>query len=292
MPRSRFSTNARFSSTNVPFFFFNFGKNLTTMKRILCRVAVVLGLSSCGVVYQLNTGRLIQGGVYAAQALTLTDAQVENYVSQYIQQLDAQSQVLPESSPYTQRLRKIINSMDGVNELPLNFKVYKENEVNAFACADGSVRVYSGIMDVMTDEELAGVLGHEMGHVALHHTRKQMQKQMLTSAAMQGIASAGENIAALTDSQLGALGEMIVNAKFSRDMETEADDYGYNFLCEAGKNPWAMVASFEKLEQLSGGSQTSSSLTNLFSSHPETKARIEHISQRCINDGYSRPATK
>ena len=47
-----------------------------------------------------------------------------------------------------------------------------------------------------------------------------------------------------------------------------------------------------KLEQLSGGSQTSSSLTNLFSSHPETKKRIEHISQRCLNDGYNRPTTK
>ena len=172
------------------------------MKRILCLVAVAVGLSSCGVVSKLDSGRLIQGGVYAAQALTLTDAQVENYVHQYIQQLDAQSVVLPESSPYTQRLRKIINSFDGVNELPLNFKVYQEKEINAFACADGSVRVYSGIMDVMTDEELAGVLGHEMGHVALHHTRKQMQKQMLTSAALQGIASAGDNIAALTDSQL------------------------------------------------------------------------------------------
>ena len=261
------------------------------MKRILCLVAVAIGLSSCGVVSQLDTGRLLQGGVSAAQALTLTDAQVENYVSQYIQQLDAQSQVLPESSPYTQRLRKIISSMDGVNEMPLNFKVYKENEVNAFACADGSVRVYSGLMDVMTDDEIAGVLGHEMGHVALHHTRKQMQKQMLTSAALQGIASAGDNIAALTDSQLGALGELILNAKFSRTMEVEADDYGYNFLCEAGKNPWAMVMSFEKLEQLAAGSQTTNTVTNLFSSHPDTKSRIEHISQRCINDGYNRPTT-
>ena len=260
------------------------------MKRILCLVAVAIGLSSCGVVSQLNTDRLLQGGVYAAQALTLSDAQVESYVHQYIEQLDAQSQVLPESDPYTKRLRKIINSMDGVNELPLNFKVYKENEVNAFACADGSVRVYSALMDIMTDDEIVGVLGHEMGHVALHHTRKQMQKQMLTSAAMQGIASAGDNIAALTDSQLGALGEAILNAKYSRTMETEADDYGYNFLCECGKNPWAMVMSFEKLEQLAGGSQTSNTLTNLFSSHPETAKRIEHISQRCINDGYSRPA--
>jgi putative metalloprotease len=272
--------------------FCNFGKNLTTMKRILCLAAVALGLSSCGVVSQLDAGRLLEGGVYAAQALTLTDAQVEQYVHQYITQLDAQSQVLPENNAYTKRLRKIINSMDGVNEMPLNFKVYKEDQVNAFACADGSVRVYSGIMDVMTDEELVGVLGHEMGHVALHHTRKQMQKQMLTSATLAGLASTSEKVATLTDSQLGALGEVILNAKFSRTMETEADDYGYNFLCEAGKNPWTMVMAFEKLENLSEGSQTSSMVSNLFSSHPETSKRIEHISQRCINDGYSRPANK
>lgn len=258
------------------------------MKRILCLLTLALGLSSCGVVSQLDAGRLLQGGVFAAQALTLTDAQVENYVHQYITQLDAQSQVLPESNAYTKRLRKIINSMDGVNELPLNFKVYKEDQVNAFACADGSVRVYSGIMDVMTDEELVGVLGHEMGHVALHHTRKQMQKQMLTSATLQGIASTSQTAATLTDSQLGAIGEAVMGAKFSRTMETEADDYGYNFLCEAGKNPWTMVMAFEKLDALSGGGQQSSGLSNLFSSHPDTKSRIEHISQRCINDGYDR----
>lgn len=261
------------------------------MKRILCLLAVAVGLSSCGVVSQLDAGRLLQGGVYAAQALTLTDAQVENYVHQYIQQLDAQSQVLPESSPYTKRLRKIINSMDGVNEMPLNFKVYKTPEVNAFACADGSVRVYSGIMDAMTDEELCGVLGHEMGHVALHHTRKQMQKQMLTSATLQGLASTSQKVAVLTDSQLGAIGEMVLNAKFSRNMETEADDYGYNFLCEAGKNPWTMVMAFEKLQALSGGSQ-SGPVTNIFSSHPDTATRIEHITRRCINDGFNRPAGK
>ena len=261
------------------------------MKRFLSLVAVVAVLSSCGVVSQLDSGRLLQGGIYAVQALSLTDDQVAAYVHQYITQLDAQSEVLPESSPYTKRLRKIINSMDGVNEMPLNFKVYKTPEVNAFACADGSVRVYSGIMDAMTDEELCGVLGHEMGHVALHHTRKQMQKQMLTSATLQGLASTSQKVAVLTDSQLGAIGEMVLNAKFSRNMETEADDYGYNFLCEAGKNPWTMVMAFEKLQKLSGGSQ-SGPVTNIFSSHPDTATRIEHITRRCINDGYNRPQGK
>ena len=50
-----------------------------------------------------------------------------------------------------------------------------------------------------------------------------------------------------------------------------------------------MVMAFEKLEKLSEGSKTSSMVSNLFSSHPETAKRIEHITQRCINDGYSRP---
>ena len=92
------------------------------MKRILCLLAVAVGLSSCGVVSQLDAGRLLQGGVYAAQALTLTDAQVENYVHQYIQQLDAQSQVLPESSPYTKRLRKIIHSFEAVRFIVLEVR--------------------------------------------------------------------------------------------------------------------------------------------------------------------------
>ena len=54
--------------------------------------------------------------------------------------------------------------------MPLNFKVYYVIDVNAFACADGSVRVFSSLMDIMTDEELLGVIGHEVGHV---HTKTQ-----------------------------------------------------------------------------------------------------------------------
>lgn len=259
------------------------------MKRLLLLAAAALTLASCSVLQNLNSERLLTGGSYAVQALTLSDEEVVAYVQQYIAQLDAQSVVLPESNSYTKRLRKLTKKLDGVNEMPLNFKVYKNDEINAFACADGSVRVYTGIMDAMTDDELLGVIGHEMGHVALHHTRKQMQKSMLTSAALQGLASTGDKMAALTDSQFGALGEVILNAKFSRTMETEADDYGYNYLCAAGKNPWALVKSFEKMQALENGTQAQQSgVANLFSSHPDTQSRIEHISQRCINDGYTR----
>lgn len=261
------------------------------MKKFLSVLAASLLLVSCGSLgsISLDPQRLMQGGAYALQALTLSDAQVQAYVHEYITQLDAQSTVLPENNAYTKRLRKLTTGLDGVNEVPLNFKVYQENEVNAFACADGSVRVYTGIMDAMSDNELLGVIGHEIGHVALNHTRKQMRNAILTSAALEGLASTSEKVAAITDSQLGAIGSAILDAKFSRDQESEADDYGYNFLVKAGKNPWAMVMSFEKLQALSGGSQ-SGPVSNLFSSHPDTATRIQRMTERCNTDGYKRPA--
>ena len=100
------------------------------MKRIVPFVAALTLLASCS---SLNTSRLLQSGMIAAQALSLTDAQVQEYVHQYITQLDAQSTVLPESNAYTKRLRNLTKGIQGVNEVPLNFKVYKEDEVNAFA---------------------------------------------------------------------------------------------------------------------------------------------------------------
>lgn len=267
-----------------------FEKIRKAMKRILCLLATVAALSSCSVIGKLNTQRLQQGGLYLAQALILTDDQVKEYVHQYVVQMDAESQVLPASSPYTKRLNRLVANFKSVDGQPLNFKVYKENEINAFACADGSVRVYTGIMDAMTDQELLGVIGHEIGHVAMHHTRKQMQVGMVTSATLQGLASTSDKVAALTDSQLGALGEYIVNAKYSRVQESEADDYGYDFLVKGKKNPWAMVMAFEKLQKMDGGSGKTSVVANLFSSHPNTATRIERMSRRCQEDGYKRPA--
>lgn len=244
--------------------------------------AVILSFTSCGTI---NTDALLAGGLQAAQAMSLSDSEVRSYVSQYISQLDAQSTVLPESNAYTKRLRRITSGLTSVEGVPLNFKVYQTKDVNAFACADGSVRVYSGLMDLMSDEEILGVIGHEIGHVALKHTRKQMQNAILTSAARTGLSSVGGQIGALSASQFGALGETILNAKYSRTQESQSDDYAYEFLKAAGKNPRCLMQSFQKLQSLEGGSgQGSSMVSNLFSSHPDTATRISRIQSKLKKD--------
>ena len=81
----------------------------------------------------------------------------------------------------------------------------------------------------------------------------------------------------------------MVQAKFSRKQETAADDFGYDFMKGAGRNPWHMAMAFEKLQSASGSTGTSSQVAQMFSSHPDTASRIERVSKKATKDGYTRP---
>lgn len=239
---------------------------------------------------QFNLGKAINAGVKTAQALTLSDAQMASYVKESVDWMDTHNPVTPDDDPYTVRLKKLTEGLTDVNGIPLNFKVYRVIDVNAFACADGSVRVFSSLMDIMNDDELLGIIGHEVGHVAKHHSKNALKTELLTGALKDAVGSTGGIASALTDSQLGALSESLINAKYSQKQEKEADDYGYEFLKSHGKNPWGMVMAFEKLQNMEGDTK-SSYVTKMFSSHPETKDRIKRMTDRCRKDGITRPDT-
>lgn len=251
---------------------------------LLITLAVTLPASA-----QFNLKKAISGGAKAVKALTLTDAQMAAYVKESMDWMDKHNPVLPENDPYTVRLRKLTAGITDADGIPLNFKVYNVVDVNAFACPDGSVRVFAALMHMMSDDELLGVIGHEIGHVLKHHSKNAFKTSLLTDALKDGISSAGGVAAALSDSQLGTLTQSLINAKYSQKQENEADDCGYDFLVSKGKNPWGMVMAFEKLQTMEGN-RKSSYITKMFSSHPETKARIEKMTKRCVKDNYPRPA--
>lgn len=227
----------------------------------------------------------------AAQALTLSNSQIQAYTRQYIQQLDAKSTICSAGDPYTIRLNRLTANLKSIDGTPLNFKVYKTSELNAFACADGSVRVYSGLMDILNDDELLGVIGHELGHVAHQDTKNQYKRAILTAAATEGLSAGSSTIATLSQSTLGKIGQALASSSFSRKQEASADEFGYDFLKEMGKNPWAMATSFEKLKAHSGSEQASITgfVNQLFSDHPDLDKRIKTMEQRAIKDGYKEP---
>lgn len=232
--------------------------------------------------------RLLAGAAKAGKAATITDEDLASAVRNEVRQLDRKNKVCGTSSPYTKRLNRLTKGMKNANGIKLNFKVYETSECNAFACPDGSVRVYSALMDILNDNELLGVIGHEIGHVALRHSKKAWRSALMRSAASDVIGSRSSTWAALSDSYLGDLSSVALSAKHSRKHETEADDYGYDFLKKNGKNPWAMGLAFKKLKQMSESKNKSryDKLLQAFSSHPDFDKRIEHMRQRAQKDGY------
>ena len=257
-------------------------------------VSALLLLGSMPAMAQFNIGKAAGGATKVLKAATLTDADMAKYVKEYIAWMDEHNHVCDAKSPYTKRLNRLTQGLTSVEGIPLNFKVYYVTDVNAFACPDGSVRVFSSLMDAMTDEELLGVIGHELGHVAHKDSKKGFRTALLTSALKDGIASTNGAAAALSESQLGSLGESLLNATYSQKQESKADGYGYEFLKKNGKNPWAMALAFERLKKLEedAGVQKDSKWQRMFSSHPDLDKRIKTMSKRAEKDGFARPENK
>lgn len=249
----------------------------------------LLPLTGCSIAQNMDMNRLAESGSKMAQSLTVTNSQMQQYVKSYIAQTDAKNVVCGPNDPYTIRLGKILSGITSVEGTPLNFKVYRTNDINAFACADGSIRVYSGLMDTMSDDEVLGVIGHEIGHVAHQDTKNAFKNALQTAALMDLLASTSTTVASLTDSQLGAITQNLASAKFSQKQENNADDYGYSFLKAHGKNPAAMVKAFQKLKKMeqSAGQTPSSGLAQLFSTHPDIDKRIARMKAKCKADGYT-----
>lgn len=265
------------------------------MKNIIKAMIVALAVSASAPAFgQLNFSRAAKGLGKAVQAVTLTDEQMAAYVKEYIDGTDKLNPIATGDDPYAVRLARLTEGLTSADGIPLNFKVYKVIDVNAFACPDGSVRVFSSLMDIMTDEELLGVIGHEIGHVAHRDSKNSFKRALLTSALKDGVASTGNTAAVLSDSQIGQLGEALMSATYSQKQEKAADDYGYEFLKSHGKNPASMALSFRKLLQMQqeAGQGKSSKINQLFSTHPDLETRIKRMEDRAKKDGYEIPATE
>ena len=246
-----------------------------TIFRIALAASAVFTLASCSSMTSMDPNQLMQSGQLATQALSLSDSDVRTLSDKSCVQLDKENQIAPANSPYTQRLNKISKQLgDNINGVPVNYKVYMTKDVNAWAMANGCVRVYSGLMDLMNDDEVRGVVGHEMGHVALGHTKKAMQVAYATSAARSVASSAGGVVGNLSASQLGDLSEKFVNAQFSQSQESAADDYSFDTQKKKGYNPAGLVTAFQKLASIDGGK------SSMLDSHPSSPARAKHIQDR------------
>lgn len=223
------------------------------MKRILIGVAITCSLVGCGISQQQE----VQMGV------------------EYATQINAQLPIVqdPELNRYINVLGDSIARLTSRRDLDWRFFIVDSKEVNAFAVPGGFIYVNRGLIE-RTDrmDEVAGVLGHEIGHVVRRHTVKQMEKAqganvgvtlacVLTSICNSQIAGAAINIAG------GA-----VFARFSRQDELEADNEAINNVVRAGISPQGIVTMFQKL--IAERRSRPGAVEGWFRTHPLEEDRI------------------
>ena len=230
-----------------------------------------------------KTSNILGAASDFTKGLSVTDEEVKLMASNFAKQSDGENKVAPASSIYAKRLAKLTSKLVTYDGMKLDFKVYMSDTVNAFAMADGTVRVYSGLMDLMSDDELRFVLGHEIGHVKLGHSASAIKTAYLTSSGIKATTAAasgsktGSAVLNLGGDQLKAVVGKAITTFYSRGQESDSDAYSIKFM-KANKIP-IKAASSALLKLAKGGTGG----TSLLSTHPDPADRAAAVEKLAAN---------
>jgi putative metalloprotease len=254
------------------------------MRKLMMLLTLIAGMTAVQAQLKIggksiDTRKLGKAAEDVAKAVTLSDADIFALCREAVNWMDAHNPIADETTEYGARLAHLTKNITSVNGLPLNFKVYHVVDINAFACGDGSIRVFSSLMDLMDDDELMAIIGHEIGHIADTDVKDAIKNAYLTSAAINAAGAASNTVSKLSDTQLRELTESFVGARFSQKQEYAADEYGFKTCVENGYSPYGMSNALNKLVELSQGAKASA-VQQMFSSHPDSEKRAKRMKEK------------
>lgn len=250
-------------------------------KTIILTVVAALLLSACGTTSTVPvTGRKQRISVSDDAILTQSFNEYNQYMSKVKKSTDAANTQMVQR--VGQRLANAVETylnQNGYSNLVKNYKwefnLVQDNSANAFCMPGGKIVVYEGLLPYTKNETaLAIVLGHEIAHAVARHSQEQLSKQQ-TQQTILGIAGAALGAAGVNTNGVSSwanLGLNVLNCKYSRANESEADHMGLIFAAMAGYNPDEAVPFWERM-----ASGSNSNSIALFSDHPSDAQRIADI---------------
>lgn len=239
------------------------------MRRILLILPLAATLSTCAT--NPATGK--------REVMLVSESQEIEMGKQGSQEVLASMALMPD--PVQQYVRGVAAQLVAVAErpnLPWSFHVLDDASVNAFAFPGGPIFVTRGILTHMNNEaELAGVLGHEIGHVTARHTAQQLTKQQLAQTGLVVGSIFSSTVAGLAGVASQGLGMLFM--KFGRDAEYQSDELGFRYMTKVNYDPKAISTMFTMLQrqgELGGGGR----LPEWQSTHPDPENRVGRNEQR------------
>ena len=178
----------------------------------------------------------------------------------------------------TKALNLFAKELQLKNTKKLKFTVIDSDIMNAFALPDGSIVVYTGIIDSMKDyEELAGLIGHEVAHVNHRHSMKMLCRNLSGYLFISTILGDANGVMAVFGENINALQSL----SFSREFEREADIEGFKIVTSNGVNPKGMSTLFKRLQKVHN-----IVIPEFLSSHPVTADRIKYIDKMIKTESF------
>ena len=247
--------------------------------RVLCAFACALVVSAGVVSAQDGEGvKVPRKSIF--NNLVSADSVEKSAALQYSQmtrQAFQQQKLLDANDPRTQRIRRIAKDLlphtkkfnDRSDKWDWEVNVFDSPTINAFCMPGGKIAFFTGIIDKLklTDDEIAVIMGHEMGHALWEHARERTAKVNMTNIGSRVI---GGLLFGQAGELVGAAGSSLAALKFSRNDETEADLIGMELAARAGYDPRAGITLWQKMSKAGGGAPP-----QWLSTHPSGQTRIK-----------------
>ena len=257
------------------------------MSRALLVIALIVPLTA----YSEKAPKQPKQVEVKVQKTSLSRDQEMQLGKQFAGQVEREMEVIhnPEIEKWLNQIGQNLAKTPQANAYPYYFKLVNDDSINAFALPGGPMYVHTGLLKAADNEgEVAGVLAHEMSHVALRHSAAQIGKQQTYGALFQIVGLAAGTLTADQNGQCGlvcqitqagtSLGENSLLMKFSRGYEKDADLNGARMMASSGYDPIQLPTFFEKLVKTKGTSAEPRGLALWMSSHPATGSRVQYVS--------------
>ncbi len=260
------------------------GKSMTLMRRR----EILIGLAA-GSMIPFVSGCAENAALGRTQLMLISDSQLMQLSAQAWQE-SVQRERVSRDPAYSRRLQRVgerIVRASGQTHLDWEFVVFDSDTVNAWVLPNGKVGFYKGILDLMeTDDHVATVMGHEIGHIAGRHSAERASQQMAAQVGLSLVTSALNSNADIAYSdQLGAALGMGVSLgiilPYSRQHEYEADRLGIDYMVAAGYDPRQAIDFWLAMSATHQGGQL-----EFASTHPSDEHRIAAMREHMAARGY------
>ncbi len=246
--------------------------------------AIPVGLFGCGtVVLLLLVGLIMVFAMRARISAFLAEKVPIEWEVEYgrtaLKQLSTQEKIITNHVAFNAQVRVVTNALLpalGATKLPFQFHIIENTNLNAFAVPGGQVFIFTGLLtSAKRPEELAGVLAHEIAHITHRHSMRNIISSAGLGLTISALIGDAQGVTAL----LADSSQFLLNQKFSRDFEREADDTGWDYLLAANVDPRGMIEFFQTMKDEQERS-TAGKLANtldFLSTHPATDERMKHL---------------